>query len=75
MDGGRETEVAGVAERDGPEVLQSVLKALATVADSAEALPRNKFSMKSKVTTRGTRTQPYRMEDGTWVRPLMAQKA
>ena len=82
LSGGREAEevagvaeeVAGVAEREGPEVLESVLRALEVVADSAAALPRNKMRMESKVTTRGTRTQQYRTEDGTWVRPLMTRQ-
>ena len=55
-------------------MLETVLRALEAVADSAAALPRNKMRMESKVTTRGTRTQPYRMGDGTWVRPLMTRK-
>jgi len=75
LDGGQRAEGAGVAASEGSEVLAAVLKALDAVTDSAVALPRTKIKTESKVMTRGTRTQPYRTADGTWVRPLLTRKS
>ena len=57
----------------GEQLLEQVLSALDTVCVSAVALPTTNIKVvltESRVTTRGTRTQPYRTADGTWVRPF-----
>ena len=73
----RDREVVG--KEAGSEVEQLMMVVEAAKAD-ADALPARRKTMltalrNSRVVTRGTRTQPYRSADGTWVRPVVAARS
>ena len=73
----KDREVAG--KEAGSEVEQLMMVVEAAKAD-ADALPARRKTMltalrNSRVVTRGTRTQPYRSADGTWVRPVVAARS